>query len=195
MKFFKWLGVVFAVTLASGCAHQVSMSPDIAAIDAPEGATRIEKHVGYVITDQSRALIVTTPGGGGDRVRYKPYADAETAFYKVLSNVFTNVTRLKSVDVAASTKESALAYVSVPTITTNSSSASLITWPATDFTVNLKCEIRNLDGTIFATRTVTGTGHADFSEFKSDFSLSGRRAAADAMLKLQDTLLKMPELR
>ncbi|MGC7405127.1 hypothetical protein ACPWR0_16345 [Pandoraea pneumonica] len=195
MRFFKLLCAAFIVALASGCAHQVSITPDIAAVNAPEGATRIDKHVGFVITDQLRELIVTTPGGGGDKIRYKPYADTETAFYKMFSNVFTNVSRLKSVDDSASAKKGALAYVVVPTITTDSSSASLVTWPATDFTVNLKCEIRNLDGTIFATQTVTGTGHADFSEFKSDFSLSGRRATADAMIKLQDALLKMPELR
>ncbi|MCI3206030.1 MULTISPECIES: hypothetical protein [Pandoraea] len=194
MRVFKLLCAMFIVALASGCAHQVSMSPDIAAVNAPEGATRVDKHVGFVITDQLRELTVTTPGGGGDKISYKPYADTETAFYKMFSNVFTNVSRLKSSD-DASTQKNALAYVVVPTITTDSSSTSLVTWPATDFTVNLKCEIRNLDGTIFATKTVTGTGHADFSEFKSDFSLSGRRAAADAMIKLQDTLLKMPELR
>jgi hypothetical protein len=42
---------------------------------------------------------------------------------------------------------------------------------------------------------VSGEGSAEFSEFKSDFSLSGKRATADALLKMQRVLLDTTELR
>jgi len=37
-----------------------------------------------------------TAGGGGDKVQYKPYKDMETGFYKMLSNVFAQVTKTKT---------------------------------------------------------------------------------------------------
>ena len=41
-------------------------------------------------------MAVVTPGGGGDKISYQPYRDIETAFYKMLTNVFGNVTKLKT---------------------------------------------------------------------------------------------------
>lgn len=195
MRILKWLAALGVVLLAAGCAHPVSMSPDIAKLDAPAGATRIEKNVGYVIPDQLRELQVTTPGGGGDKITYKPYADTETAFYKVFSNVFANVTRMKEVDDSATVQSRSLSYVIVPKLKTDSSSTGVMLWPATDFVVDLSYEIRDPDGSIVARRAVTGKGHAERAEFMNDLSLSSRRATADALLKMQDELLNMPELR
>jgi len=50
-------------------------------------------------------------------------------------------------------------------------------------------------GKLIAKPSVTGAGRAEFDEFKSDFSLAGKRAVVDAMLKMQNALLNLPELK
>ena len=40
--------------------------------------------------------MVTTKGGGGDKVTYHPYAESEPALNQVLSNVFTKVVSLSA---------------------------------------------------------------------------------------------------
>ena len=53
----------------------------------------------------------------------------------------------------------------------------------------------DLSGKLVSTATVNGQGLAEFDEFKHDFPLSGKRAALDALLKMQDALLQSKELR
>jgi hypothetical protein len=45
------------------------------------------------------------------------------------------------------------------------------------------------------TEDVTGTGHAEFSEFKRNFGLAGQIATTDAVTKLQTALENAPELK
>ena len=191
----RWLGVSVAVIALTGCAHGIVISPDLTTIQASGDAKPIAKNVGYYISDEQRSSEVTTEGGGGDKVSYHPYRDTETAFYKMLSNVFTNVTVLKSANDADELSKNNVVYVIKPTITTESSSPSPFTWPPTKFTVNLGLEVDDAKGQQVVTKQVAGQGAAEFDEFKHDFSLSGRRASQDALLKMQGELQNAPELK
>jgi hypothetical protein len=178
-----------------GCAHPMIIKPDIAALSAvavPESA-RIQKSVGLYIPEADKAKLVTTKGGGGDKVRYAPYADLETGIYKVLSDVFQRVTLLKSPTDAGS--QGAPTYVVQPEITTTSSSTGILTWMATDFSVSVNLRFNAPGGGNVTSASATGTGKAVFDELKGNFSLAGVRASQDALDKLRTALLASPELR
>jgi hypothetical protein len=114
--------------------------------------------------------------------------------YVGLGHVFKNVTKLKSMPDAATIQAKHLDYVIVPVIKTSSSSASVVTWPPTDFSVTLTCTVTDPSGNALFTENVTGSGHADFSEFRHNFSLAGQLASADAVSKLQTALAASPAL-
>lgn len=191
-KLFSSIAVIAALT---GCAHPIVMSPDIGKIEPVANAQPIKKNVAYYIADDIRNKEVITPGGGGDKVSYQPYRDIETAFYKMLTNVFGNVTKLKTPKDADAISKNNIAYVITPQLVTDSSSPSPFTWPPTKFSVDLTCDIADAAGNAVASRKVSGTGAAEFAEFKADFSLSARRASQDALLKMQQALSDVPELR
>lgn len=195
MRTISFVALLTVVIVASGCAHPLAIGPDISAIERDNGTQPIAKHIGYYIDPVAREKSVNTPGGGGDSVSYFPYKDIETAFYKMLSNVFQNVSLLKSPNDATAPGKQPIAYVITPEITTTSSSSSPFTWPPTQFNVTLACNIADASGKSVAKPSVKGEGKAEFEEFKTDFSLSGKRAALDALLKMQSALLLMPELR
>lgn len=186
---------IAAALVVSACAHPMAIGPDISRIERDASLRPIERNVGYYIAPHKLEESVNTPGGGGDSVTYKPYRDIEAAFYKMLGNVFAGVTKLKSPNDAEAIGRNSISYVITPEITTNSSSSSIFTWPPTQFTVYLTCSIADQNGTPVTRTMVTGNGQAEFEEFKSDFSLSGKRAALDAILKMQDALLRHPELQ
>jgi hypothetical protein len=195
MRIVKLFGAVFAFVTIAGCAHSIVLNPDASKIERSASDQPINKNVGYYISPETRAKAVETAGGGGDKVSYYPYKDTEGGFYKMLGNVFTGVTLLKSPNDKDAISQHTIKYVIVPEITTSSSSPSPFTWPPTQFTVNLTCKITDANGNSVSNISVVGEGHAEFDEFKSDFSLSGKRAAQDALLKMQARLLQAPELR
>lgn len=170
------------------------MAPDLGGIQG-KGITKIEKQVGYFISDANQALEVITPGGGGDKVRYFPYRDIEPGFYKALGEVFKGATKLKNLADNADITAKGISLVIVPSISTTSSSPSLLTWPPTKFSVTLGCTITNADGSPLKLITVTGSGAAEFDEFKANVSLSALRATNDALDKLMQILSNTPELR
>jgi len=53
----------------------------------------------------------------------------------------------------------------------------------------------NAGGQRLFAKKVMGQGRAEFTEFKTDFSLSGKRATEDAFIKMQRALLDAQELR
>ena len=183
------------VAIIVGCAHPLAINPDIAKIERESSIQPIAKNIGYYIAPDVRERSVTTPGGGGDSVTYFPYKDIEAGFYKMLSNVFQNVTQLKSPNDANTIGKQSITYVITPEITTDSSSPSPFTWAPTRFSLNLTCSISDNGGKLVTKTSVRGEGQAEYDEFKSDFSLAGNRAAQDALLKMQSTLLRLPELR
>lgn len=177
---------VSALLFLSGCAHQIQINPKSDAFAASESP--IDKVVGYHISDTSRTKKVTTPGGGGDKVSYTPYKDTESILFTVLSNKFKDVFLVKNLDDSSFIKDNEIQLIFVPTITTNSSSSSFLTWPPTNFTVDLKVKAIDATGNIVWENSVQAQGEAEFDEFKSDFSLAARRATEQAFLKLADVI-------
>jgi len=195
MRIVKLFSAVFALVVIAGCAHPIVLSPDVSKIERGANDQLINKNVGYYISPETREKAAESAGGGGDKVSYYPYKDTEGGFYKMLSNVFSNVTLLKSPNDKDAVNQRAIKYVIIPEITTTSSSPSPFTWPPTLFTINLTCKISDANGNPVSNISVVGEGRAEFDEFKSDFSLAGKRAAHDALTKMQARLLQAPELR
>lgn len=190
------LGFMMAlVMMAAGCAHQMTMRADIAGLALPAGATPIPKNIGLYISPENRAKEVTTPGGGGDKVSYRPYADMETGLYKVFGNTFQNVDLLSMLSDVNSIAKHSLTLIAIPEITTTSSSNGVFTWMATDFTVQLSCKFTDVAGREVTTVSSTGAGHAEFSDLKANFSVAGERASRDALEKFQAAVLQSDMLR
>jgi len=175
-----------------GCAHPITITPDVAKISG-SGAQRSTKAVAYYVSDEDMKREVTTAGGGGDKISYFPYRDLDTAIYKSLSEVYQNVTKLSTP--AAAAGSTVPVYTFTPKITTTSSSSSAFTWPPTDFTVDVVCKVTDATGKAVTEIAVSGSGKAEFSEFKSDYALSSRRASEDAMKKFIAALETSPQLR
>ena len=189
-----WLAGLLAAVLATGCAHPISVTTDVSQVRS-SGKPRIEKSVAYVIAPDDRDREVITPGGGGDKLSYKPYRDLDAGIFKALSEVFANVSRVDAAAEAAKPGRDKIQLVFVPKITTTSSSASPFTWPPTAFAIDLACKVSDASGAPVSEINVVGNGQAEFSEFKSDHSLAAKRAAQDAMQKLVKALEETPALR
>lgn len=181
------------VAILTGCAHPISLTSDLNQLSAP--ATRIDKKVALYIKNENRTLEVTTPGGGGDKVSYFPYRDLETGIYRVLSDHFDRVSVLKSEAETQDLAKNNLNFLIEPVITTQSSSDSAFTWPPTLFTIELKCAVRDTSGATLTELRGYGEGRATFSEFKSDLSLSARRAAEAALIDLSKAIEQSAVLR
>jgi len=193
MKNCKLLLAALLGLCLAGCAHPMNIRPDVESLQP--AATRIQKNVGLYVSPANHALEVTTAGGGGDNVKYHPYADMETGLYKVLGNVFANVTVVHAPHDAAAIAQHALNYIVEPTITTNSSSSGVFTWMATDFTVIVSCRVSDAEGKDVTAVSATGTGKADSAEVRHDFSVAGERASSDALAKLQAAFLQAEALK
>ncbi len=191
------LRTTFILTLAGlffGCAHPIVITPDVSRLDRND-VQPIACNVGYVITDTDRETSVTTPGGGGDKIRYFPYKEMEPALFKVLSNIFQRAYPMKSQTDASLVKTNGIRFIFVPKINTDSSSTGVFTWPPTDFTIDLSCKAVDQDGKVFWEKTFTGKGHAEFAEFKTDLPLAAKRATLQVMQEFQKGLNAAPELR
>jgi hypothetical protein len=197
MNHFFRLGRLFcAGTLAAllvACAHPISIEP--AATPARDVATLVNKKVAYVMTDADRAKQVTTEGGGGDKVSYFPYRDLEKAIREALRAVYEDVMVMRSASDGNAVKEAGVAYVFAPEITTTSSSPSPFTWPPTRFTVEFGCTVTDADNNVLARLRAPGDGAAEFSEFKRDFGLAGRRAGEAASARLAEEIRGNAKLR
>lgn len=194
MNSLSRLAVLAAAAVTVGCAHQINITPPLNTLDV-QNVVKIDKAVGYYISPADRSKEVETPGGGGDKVKYFPYQESKPALKQVLSNRYTKVVAVSSLEDRQFIASNGIAYVFIPVITTDSGSDSAFTWPPTRFTVNLDC--RAVDGagaTVWQTK-VSGQGNAQFSEFKHDMSLSARRASRDAFLRLQQEITAAKELQ
>ena len=145
---------------------------------------KIDKVVGYYLSEEDRKKIVKTPGGGGDDITYTPYKDTESVLFTVLSNKFKDVYLIKSLEDETFIKENEIKFIFIPKIVTQSSSSSPFTWPPTKFTVDLTVKALDVNGDIVWQKQIQKTGEAEFDEFKADFSLSARRATEQVFLQL-----------
>ncbi len=194
-RFFQICLSTAACVVLFGCAHPITLVPDSKAIPAANATTAIPKKVGFYISDAAKALEVTSPGGGGDKVRYFPYRDLEPGLYQALSAVFSDVSKIKDPKDIAAWKANGVSLLITPAITTTSSSPSPFTWPPTQFGIQLTCTITDSEGKTIETVKVQGEGRAEFDDFKSNFSLSAVRAANDALAKLVTALGASKALR
>jgi hypothetical protein len=186
------LALGLALTLAA-CAHPISVSP----LSSPprEEAKLVNKHVAYVMTDELRNRSVTTSGGGGDKVSYYPYRDLEKTIRDALRAVYQDVTVINAAAEAKADPTKNIALVFTPEISTSSSSDSMLTWPPTQFFINLECTATDAEGKQLSSFRLSSNGAAQFSEFKSDFGLAGRRAATELGSKLVQELTSNPALK
>lgn len=191
---FSRIAVVAATLLAAGCAHQINITPPLNTLDG-NNVSKVNKTVGYYISPADRAKEVITPGGGGDKVKYLPYQESEPALNKVLSNTFTKVVPIPSLDDKQFIASNKIAYIFVPAIETDSSSESAFTWPPTKFSVTLDCKAVDPSGATAWQKKIKGEGQATFDEFKHDFSLSARRASKNAFQNLQQEISSAKEFR
>ncbi|HEY7642971.1 MAG TPA: hypothetical protein VH814_24780 [Steroidobacteraceae bacterium] len=194
MKTLRLASLWLALAVLAGCAHPMIIKPEMEALSTTTNAERIQKKVGLYISAANRTKEVTTPGGGGDKVRYVPYGDIEPGLYKVLGDVFQDVSILPGTDADSIAKHS-VAYVIEPEISTTSSSSGFFTWMATDFEVQLQCKISDASGQTVTTVSSVGTGKASSSELMQNFSLAGQRASQDALIKLRESLLQSADLK
>lgn len=178
--------IVFAL-LATGCAHPITIAPEIPSLKPAVALAKIDRKVGLAIPDERLKLEVTTPGGGGDKITSAPYRDLEVGLYVALGEVFSSVTKVAS---ATDPKVAAqgLQLVVTPTINVTTFSPSLVTWPPTIYTVELVCAITDAGNRPVTEVRVQGEGRAEFDEFKGNFGLAGQRASADAVKKLIQAL-------
>jgi hypothetical protein len=184
------LFLLLAAAALAGCAHPIAIAPYGSELTwAHNARARIPSNVGYFIPAESRAVEVTTQGGGGDNVRYFPYRDIDEGFGLMLGNVFTGAQKLSSL--TDSPSETRIDYVIVPTIVTTSGGSGLFTWPPTNFTVDLTCTVRDPTGVQIAMPRVVGVGTAETGERLRDHAIAGRRAMADALVKMQAAMLEL----
>lgn len=188
------LFAIALVVLITGCAHPININPELSSLRVNK-TTQSDNNVGYFISQEDLTTEVTTNGGGGDDVKYFPYKDTEAALKTILSSKFNKVYTLKSQQDDPLIKDKNIKYIFTPKIKTESSSSSMLTWPPTDFSVELTCVAYDDSGQNIWKKTVSGQGHAEFSEFKTDFSLSAKRASEKAFALMRDEILKAGTLK
>jgi hypothetical protein len=172
--------------LCAGCAHPIVINPT--QTPPRNEAALIAKKVAYVMTDENRNKQVITNGGGGDKVSYFPYRDLEKSIRDALRAAYEDVFVVKSATDEEAIKQNNIAYIFTPDITTFSSSESLMTWPPTKFTVEMSLSVTDAAKNDVTTFKLQGVGFAEFSEFKADFGLAGRRASSEAASKLYEQI-------
>jgi hypothetical protein len=170
------LFVLYVVLLLAGCAHSVSIVPE--KIDLSE-RYKYDIKVGYVISQEEISRDVITPGGGGDRVKYKPYQALDAALKMGLEEVFLDAVRLESISKISSYPELLLVF-DPKIVRTDSSSSSLFTWPPEQFTIELECYLYDRDRQQLQHVESVGHGTSTRSDWGSfgnfTFGIAGSRA-------------------
>lgn len=183
MKLIKVVFIILSLLYLNGCAHSIDITPKTDLIKSSlENMPKIQKSVGYFIPETLINTQVNSRGGGGDSVNYYPYRDMANAFEVMLSSVFEKVTQLNN------SNDVGVDYVIRPEIVTDSFSTSSITWPPTNFTVNLAGKITDPTEKQIKIIKVIGEGQAEYSEFFSERGLAGMRAMEDALVKMKRSL-------
>lgn len=183
--------MIIISALLSGCAHPIKINPELNKLPPSSSPTKINAHIAYYIPPELSSLEVTTPGGGGDNIRYYPYKDIEAGYAQILNNTFTNVHKLQTENAVTSTSNN-IDYIIQPTIITNSSSTGFFTWPPTNFTVDLTSNIRRLLDNKMTNVRAVGIGYvANDTDRLLDHGIAGRKAMEDALLKTQNYLLNL----
>ena len=193
MKNLKYIGLSLAIALMlgfSGCSHKISLTPPLNELREVKTENKVDANVAYYLSNESKNIEIITPGGGGDKVKYTPYKDIESALNTMLSRKFSRVYHLESMDDKTMIENKNIQYVFTTTIYTNSSSSHFIIWPPTDFTMQLTCEAIDTNGKKVWNDTVLTNGYASSGELIDNFSLSAQRATQEAFSKMLQKLEK-----
>jgi hypothetical protein len=186
------VSLVLIVSLLGACAHPIVITPDVSKFTALEESKRSKAIVGYFISAEERTKKNITAGGGGDKVEHATTKDLESGLYRIFNNTFADVHQLNSPNDVAILQSKNITFVVRPTISANSSSNSLFTWPPTDFEVTIQISASDATGKEVWRTVASGKGKAEFSEFKGDFGLAGKRASEAALVDLQAKLSQSP---
>lgn len=191
-KFIMYIVVLITPYILTGCAHKINITPKMDGITeiTLKHSGKINKNVGYYISYEDRNKYVVTPGGGGDKIEYSPYKDTESSLRLALLQIFSKVYSLESLNDTSFIKNKDIKYIFIPTIYTTSYSDSLLTWPATNFTFELRCYAINNEGKEIWSEIIYSQGNATFSEFRHNFGLSAQRATEEAFIKLIEKIDK-----
>lgn len=182
IKFY--MSIIGLLVLLTGCSHQINITPNLDRIRSANVKMK-DINVAYYLPAAKKNLEVVTAGGGGDSVKYKPYADTEVALNEILISNFKHVYMLESLNDSSFITDKKIDYIFEPRIDTTSSSASALTWPPTSFTMFLT--LKSIDLRDQSTKwelSANSAGYAEFDEFKNDFALAGRRAAEDTYYRM-----------
>jgi hypothetical protein len=196
----KLSALILSAVLLAGCAHTVSLHPELADIAAPAAAKPSPRRVAFYLAESTRNTTVTTPGGGGDSVTYKPYEELEVALIKMLKNTFASAIRMNEPPDSQELKRRNIDYVVTALITTNSSSPKSTMWAPTEFTLKLQLQLVDTRSGAVVLKEVVGHGKFDHAARTNPGSAphgsqAPRQAALAALLQMQRTLLDAPELR
>ncbi|KAF1068962.1 hypothetical protein [Variovorax sp.] len=185
--------LAFGALLLAACTHPITMVTD----PAPPRSLQhlVQKKVAYVMTDAQRDTQVVTPGGSGDKVSYFPYRDLEKPVRDALRSVYRDVVVLRTANDVKANQAAGIALVFTPKITTDSSSSSLLAWPPTSFTAEVQCVVTDAAGAEVTRVRAVGNGTAEFGEYKGDFGLAARRAAARMAGQLASEIRRNEKLR
>jgi hypothetical protein len=178
----------------SGCAHEISIAPNLDDLRGSTSVMSSDVVAGYYISPLDKELKYTSDGGGGEDLVYQPYKDTEAAFNTVLSRVYKKTYSVPSLGDKVYIESKKISYIYAIKITTTSSSSSAFTWPPTDFSMTLQCTVVDKNGIEVWSNEVTGVGHAEFEEFKTDFPLAAKRASEDAFKKLYRNIIANQKL-
>jgi hypothetical protein len=189
MSYIKVIFLTTVIILLAGCAHSITVSPDLTNINNhSENFDQTSIDVAYHIPPELLSLEVTTPGGGGDNVRYFPYRDIEAGYERALNNVFSSVVNLTATPDFSRVKKQGIDYVIQPQLVTSSGSTGFFTWPPTNFTVDLTSNVRDASGKVVFAPRVVGVGVAETAERLREHGIAGERAMEDALTKMQASL-------
>ena len=193
MRAVARLAAVAAIVLLAACSHPVKITPPTLAL-VSDPAVRVDRAVGYLITDQQRAMQVTTGGGGGDKISYTPYRDLESGLYQTLASVFSSVYVVPGAGADTFFADKHLGFVFMPEIATDSSSSNILLWNPTDFSVRLHVVANDASGKAVWTRDFTGKAHSAAGGSLVE-NVAAQQAAADVFGQLQKALIEEPLFR
>lgn len=187
--------LIICLILLGGCSHTIQLTPHLDNIRKLELKRKIDKNVGYFISNDDLNKEVTSWGGGGDKVNYQPYKDTLTILNTMLSRIFNRVYSVKDINNAQYLTEKNISYIFLPTIKTSSFSTLPFTWPPTNFKFELTCKALDAKGNNLWEKRVVAEGTATYEEFLNDFSLSARRASDKAFRLMMMQILGANELQ
>ena len=176
-----------SVLLLSGCVHDISIAPEPAKIVKTRPVI-IQRTVAYYIPTELYEQRVETPGGNNDTLRYTPYKDTEESLKKALSNVFTKVYKIDTLDDPKIT-EKKIQFIFTPHIETMSYSNSNVDWQPTKFSIVLKVKVLRADGNVLFTTYAQGKGIANFGRYEEDPTYAVKVATRSAFLQFQDEII------